>query len=77
MTQKSKYKYWDQRETSRLSASINRNTTLNGRIQWRSVKRDFPDRTPQQIKSYYSNVIRLHPDRYLGHVPRMSVPQQA
>lgn len=32
MTQKSKYKYWDQRETSRLSVSINRNTTQNGRI---------------------------------------------
>ena len=47
MTQKSKYKYWDQKETLRLSVSINKNTTQNGRIQWRSVKKDFPDRTSQ------------------------------
>ena len=45
MPKKSKYKYWDSKETSRLSVSINKNTTQNGRIQWLSVKKDFPDRT--------------------------------
>ena len=77
MAQKSKYTYWTYREAQRLRASIAKHTTPGGRIQWRGVKRDFPDRTLQQIKSYYSNVLRLQADVHPRNMPRMSISQQA
>ena len=55
--EKKAYAYWTTEDRERL-ARLAREYTRNGKIDWDSVGEQFPDRTRQQCKSFYQNVLK-------------------